>query len=286
MYVEGTRQSYGDDMKTFPLRPARANNEAKALDPIAQPVVAEASEAPESVPNDTSAPRGVIQNLQEGHFRGVADVRLRINFADELQALDTEKTQSALAEGTASIQAGIEVRVEAFTASTTLAQGDLETLGAAQEDFNSRVAELLGGETGRQVASDIFAELRSSFEDFVNALLPPGETDTSDTAVVGDAGEILEPEVASVANVTASPSTTATTGEDVFQALRESLDGFFEEALASLQAFVGGLGLPELSEPQGNGRAYERFLAVYNEIYGQGSAPGTPGAETVLDTTT
>ena len=29
--------------------------------------------------------RGVIRHLMEGHFRGVADIRLRLNFQDELR---------------------------------------------------------------------------------------------------------------------------------------------------------------------------------------------------------
>jgi hypothetical protein len=33
------------------------------------------------------APRGVLRLLQEGHFKGVADLRLRINFFDQLAAI-------------------------------------------------------------------------------------------------------------------------------------------------------------------------------------------------------
>ena len=35
--------------------------------------------------------KGVINNLLAGHYKGVADVRLRINFADELLALEQQE---------------------------------------------------------------------------------------------------------------------------------------------------------------------------------------------------
>ncbi len=39
--------------------------------------------------------QGVIGLLQEGHFKGVADVRLRINFFDELAAIEAGELKTA-----------------------------------------------------------------------------------------------------------------------------------------------------------------------------------------------
>ena len=38
--------------------------------------------------------KGVLRLLQEGHFKGVADVRLRINFHDEISAMENEQLKS------------------------------------------------------------------------------------------------------------------------------------------------------------------------------------------------
>ena len=44
----------------------------------------------EDEPKDSST--GVVRNLMEGHYRGVADVRLRINFNEQIQHVSTQKT--------------------------------------------------------------------------------------------------------------------------------------------------------------------------------------------------
>ena len=50
-----------------------------------------AQEGAKAAPGETKV-RGVIRLLQQGHFKGVADVRLRINFFDELSAIDPRFT--------------------------------------------------------------------------------------------------------------------------------------------------------------------------------------------------
>ncbi len=45
------------------------------------------------------------------------------------------------------------------------------------------------------------------------------------------------------------------------------------------------MALPPLSEPQGNGRAYEKFLATYNELYGLGDVEAPPVVDNGLNTT-
>lgn len=43
----------------------------------------------------------------------------------------------------------------------------------------------------------------------------------------------------------------------------------FDAALDGLgNALSGATVLPPLSEPSGNGKAYEKFLAIYNDLYG------------------
>jgi hypothetical protein len=69
------------------------------------------------------------------------------------------------------------------------------------------------------------------------------------------------------------------TGPD-YQSLIDELSGVFEAALADLtKALSGSQVLPELSEPSGSGRAYQKFLQIYNNLWSIG--PGNEGAESL-----
>ena len=80
----------------YALHPEKSNRADHFVKAIPREIpdkkaIAESSPAPPQVENqavqDDEKVKGVIRLLQEGHFKGVADVRLRINFFDELTAL-------------------------------------------------------------------------------------------------------------------------------------------------------------------------------------------------------
>ncbi len=75
-----------------PTRPGPGKQEIEVSEPL--PPDGETSQpSPDSISpaerddKNTEATKGVLGLLQEGHFKGVADVRLRINFFDELAAI-------------------------------------------------------------------------------------------------------------------------------------------------------------------------------------------------------
>jgi len=76
----------------------------------------------------------------------------------------------------------------------------------------------------------------------------------------------------------------ATGLEADLQSYIEELESAFEAAMEEL---IGGLGevqiLPELSEPSGNGVAYEKFLAIYNELRGIETAGEGPNEGEALE---
>jgi hypothetical protein len=131
----------------------------------APPVVPEGEDSGKKTPaGDTlDIKRGVIRNLLSGHYKGVADVRLRINFHDELQALTT----------------------------------------------------------------------------------PPPTGEEPDVEPIGD------------------PASGSAVSEEVISA--EPVAGGAPE---------GGLVLPELSPPNGKGKAYAKFLTIYEELMQGTEAPG------------
>ena len=80
-------------------------------------------------------------------------------------------------------------------------------------------------------------------------------------------------------------TTTETESTDApelpWQTFIEDLQSAFTTATNELtQAFAEVRILPELSEPNGNGVAYEKFLAIYNELRGlQTPTDEQPGSE-------
>jgi hypothetical protein len=54
-----------------------------------------------------------------------------------------------------------------------------------------------------------------------------------------------------------------------YQSLIDELSSTFAAAMAEFEASLNGNHtLPELSDPSGNGKAYEKFLAIYNQLWG------------------
>lgn len=195
--------------------------------------------------DDTEDGKGVLRLLQEKHFKGVSDVRLRINFFEQLNAIEAGK-----------LQAVAEQKVNAVLESVG---GIIDTFLAAEE--NELTEEQTAGvpelqETFFQAASrytnELVTDLNNAFDDFVEALrdlfAPPALTQEE--------------------NTTAEAESAGAPGLP-WQTFIEDLQSAFTTATNELtQAFAEVRILPELSEPNGNGVAYEKFLAIYNELRG------------------
>ena len=80
--------------------------------------------------------RGVIRNLEAGHFKGVADVRLRINFHDELAQRAAARGGEALADGAESL---VATMVEAVSSSLAVAGPEISSPEGALTDFAAAV---------------------------------------------------------------------------------------------------------------------------------------------------
>jgi hypothetical protein len=70
--------------------------EIKAAE-AAEPLVAEEESAVEET-TEGSDSQGILRLLQEGHFKGVSDIRLRINFFNELASINAEQLQAVADE--------------------------------------------------------------------------------------------------------------------------------------------------------------------------------------------
>ncbi len=106
-------------------------------------------------------------------------------------------------------------------------------------------------------------------------LYPPEQPEAPSTDETDPADETTgEGTVAAVEGEKLAPGDETTTGYTIETTPTPDdpladLISAFSEALASfMQSISTSSQLPELSEPSGNGVAYDKFLALYNEMLG------------------
>ncbi len=206
--------------------------------------------------DDTEDGKGVLRLLQEGHFKGVSDVRLRINFFEQLNDIEAAKLQAVAEQKVNAVLESVGGIVDTF----------LEEENGLTEKQTFDVSELQKAffQAAVENHSESVADLNTAFEDFTEALrnlfalaVPTQEQDiTSDTE-------------------------NSVTTELPYQTFIDDLQSAFAAAMDELTQALGEVQiLPELSEPNGNGVAYEKFLAIYNELRGlQTPTDEQPGSE-------
>lgn len=199
--------------------------------------------------DDTKDGKGVLGLLQEGHFKGVSDVRLRINFSEQLNAIEAAKLQAVAEQKVNAVLESVGGVVNSFLAAEENELTEEQTAGVS--DLQESFVQAVSGYTNEPVT-----DLNNAFEDFVEALrdlfAPPALTQEENTTTEIESADALE-----------LP----------WQIFIEDLQSAFTTATDELtQAFAEVRILPELSEPNGNGVAYEKFLAIYNDLRGLGNS--------------
>jgi hypothetical protein len=218
---------------------------------------------------------GVLRLLQEGHFRGVADVRLRINFHEQLQGLQGD-----------ALKAQAPGAVEAFLAKLREKAGDLEQvldeeqyqqLSALLEGFSGEASRLIG-EGSEYTIDSLLKALKSEFGTFLESLQQNIVTGDAPAPVSGDA------EPAGSSDVEEDGGEEGTSSPQWFSGLESSLRELFDELLSGLENELGQHSaiLPPLSPPQGNGKAYAKFLAILEGLYAAGASDPEPGIDDLV----
>lgn len=235
---------------------------------------------------EESAERGVIRLLQEGHFNGVADIRLRINFMDELDALNQKEVKQIAAESIANIKGIIEDKVGELLQSDAITS---EQAGAISELQIKLVEEIQDADEqfrNDEVSLDIFVgNIGNALDNFTDSLLPilitqsgnqtPAEETAPQESLTINVTESIQP-----ADYSTIQEPTSDTVEEI--QLQEFLDELQSGFAGVLEEFATKLSdvsvLPSLSPPSGNGVAYDKFVAIYDELT---SPP--PSIESLLD---
>lgn len=160
-----------DGISSNPAAAANAlkhSKPAKDPDPVesTEPVAAEQPESEEKLP-------GVIRLLQEGHFKGVADVRLRINHYEKLQALESQNLRSVAAGGFDGFNQTVEDQIAALKESGLLTEDQSAALDSFLEDILLAQNGFMNGEgASYQEMIDSFAV---QLDALVSGLLAPPE---------------------------------------------------------------------------------------------------------------
>jgi len=200
-----------------------------------QPVSAEVTDVSGDEPSGEEE-KGVIRLLLQGHFKGVSDVRLRINFNDKLTAIKTAQMQAVSGQKMGGVLQSVGGVVGSFLADNELTEEEKAAVSEAKDSFLQAVTE---ADDPAGAVEDAFA----AFIELIQGLVPPPPDSGPD-----------------------------------WQGFIDNLQSSFSGAMDDLTTAVSAVSvLPPLSEPNGNGVAYDKFVAIYNEM--RGIVPDTLNSE-------
>lgn len=279
--------------------------------------------------HDTEKAKGVLNLLESGHFRGVADVRLRINFFEELNAREQNRVQGAVEEGLTNLTSTVANNLQELLAPLELDEETQTAIDGLVADFSSTVASLADDfSSGTLADADALANaLQSAFTDLagqIQSLLNPSDPDadagetsesladlmltrttskeaTSDSleaqalnlqtlgidditgALTGSLVGAIEPaedtQTVSLRDLSIEPLATTLADEldnegasplpaEQDDALVTLADIFHQALNTFLTSLAAETNTVELSAPNGNGVAYDKFLSQYQDLLG------------------
>lgn len=274
---------------------AITNDDGQTKKTASVPPVADVNETPiEPLESNESESRGVMRLLAANHFRGVADVRLRINFFDELSAASASAANAAAESESQVLLDGVGGALDEFLGSLSLDDETMHAIGKRIASFENDVrAALESNVTASSVDADALGDaLRNVFEDLaaeISLLVNPptddviservvdrkGPTpdgvvdqpvDSPDAGVMAAADSLNAPSVVEATLI--EPDETEPTADSSLTVLLEAFEGFLGDYLSSIQS------ASQLADPapyDGNGNAYAKFLAIYDELRGVSS---------------
>jgi hypothetical protein len=201
--------------------------------------------APSEAPDDENAAEENASTVAELYQRFVQDVR---TLADEFQT--SEKASAG------SLIDGVQ---NAFTALVCSLQGLLTPPA-------SDAAETVEGDEGDMASPAVSEQMGTEENEMIAVVQRTPEDSPADE----------------VPAVEESPSPAQTPLD--YQILLDRLASAFAAALAEFRSALEQSSiLPELSVPTGNGRAYEKFLAIYNDLWGIQPADSQTGNTQAID---
>ena len=230
------------------------------------------------LPKSESHGGGVIELLKAGHFKVTADVRLRINFFDELQALENQGLKNSAEAGFQEFNQSIEEPISLLEESGELTEEQLGSINQFMENIHEIQNDFLQGDAFP--VGNIINNLQTEFDTLLPLFTPaasqaPEESEETEaepqTPEATDTGApaIQAPQVPETKADDEVPSSeqTETPPENSLSDIFTSFQEVFQQAMGDLQASLSGSQvLPEISVPSGNGKAFEKFMSIYENM--------------------
>jgi len=223
--------------------------------------------------------KGVVRLLEAGHFKGVAAVRLSINFHAELSARRSSAAAAEIESAAANLVEGV---AEVLASPPEVpGDGDESTTATTSETFSNAVAEVVSGFRGGELdASAALAAFQMTFENLANSLnVTPVAADEPEAEEEGTAevmpgameavdpdseGVVVAEEVVAVAPSESDPISTSTAS---MGSMMDEVGQLFGEFMDDVQSALDAMSsVREFAQPSGNGVAFERFLSMYREM--------------------
>ncbi|MHC4553259.1 MAG: hypothetical protein ACYSUT_10935 [Planctomycetota bacterium] len=248
----------------------------ETTDVVTEPQLEESIPA-ETEDNSEEKTRGVLRLLQKGHFKGVADVRLRMNFFEEIQEMEAEQLQETADEGLEAINESAQAASQPLTESALLD----EDQAAALDEFLDNLENIQSGseEDDTFSAETLIENLQGSLDSLMGVLTPaPAASEQPEPAETDDGLQLQMPEALMVEPAAEEIITEEPVVEEPAEAPNPLL-GLVQDFQEAVQSLIDKLesdlstssALPEISEAQGNGKAYAKFLAVYEDMLASAS---------------
>ncbi len=209
---------------------------------------------------------GVIRLLEAGHFKGVTDVRLRINFFEELSARANGAAQATLPESSGQLAETVEVGVDELLESLAADESAREEVTALVAEFGEQLhAAVNGGETPAPIDRDALSEaVQGVFAELVEGLttlLGPPPVDPDITPVDPDTPPVDPDPAESAAD--AEEGSPEVAFDDALAVLVETFTAALNDLLETIET-AGRLRDP--GPAPGHGAAFDKFLAIYNDL--------------------
>ena len=182
--------------------------------------------------------------------------------------MEQNQMEAALAASAPSLVEGVQSEIDALIGSDNLTEDQSMAVAAAAESFAAVVPQAVEEFAG---ASEFVSTVRAAFDEFIAAI------DTALTIVAEpeptEPPPVVDDPVSEVVTVETGPPATPveTPAEEIpsFSA-DDFIAGLIEAFTAALDKIEAELlatsALPEISEPNGQGHAFEKFMAIYDEL--------------------
>ncbi|KKM77706.1 hypothetical protein LCGC14_1367340, partial [marine sediment metagenome] len=158
-------------VQTVSMEPATPQPKGPPVDqsPAVLPQVEAEGSPPVEFEAEGGRGQGVLRKLLAGHYKGVAEVRLRINFHDELAAAEAVAIESTAGGAATDVAGAVGAQLGELGAALALTDEQLSALGDEQQTFSDAVSSAVQAFSGSEAgaAESLTESLQQAFDSLV-----------------------------------------------------------------------------------------------------------------------